>query len=97
MKERRPINAWFVIIFVQDQLEAHINVVYERKKPHKCSFCEYSFKTEGNLIQFKKDSIIMDSLIMDLLIMELIDYLFQHFEHSGKSKTNIWIILTVHI
>ena len=37
----------------------------------------------------------MDSLIMDLLIMELIDYLFQHFEHSGKSKTNIGIILTI--
>ena len=89
-----------MIIFVQDQLEAHINVVHERKKPHKCSFCEYSFRTEGNLIQFKKDSIIMDSiimdsLIMDLLIMELIDYLFQHFEHSGKSKTNIGIILTI--
>ena len=79
-----------MIIFVQDQLEAHINVVHERKKPHKCSFCEYSFRTEGNLIQFKKDSIIMD-----LLIMELIDYLFQHFEHSGKSKTNIGIILTI--
>ena len=31
MKERRPINAWFVIIFVQDQLDAHINVVHERK------------------------------------------------------------------
>ena len=31
MKERRPINARLVIIFVQDQLEAHINVVHERK------------------------------------------------------------------
>ena len=27
----------------------HINVVHERKKPHKCTICEYSFITEGNL------------------------------------------------
>ena len=49
MKERRPINGWFVIIFVQDQLKVHINVVHKRKKPHKCWICDYRFTTEGNL------------------------------------------------
>ena len=38
-----------MIIFVQDQLKAHINVVHERKKPHKCSICEYSFATKQGL------------------------------------------------
>ena len=32
----------------KNQKQSH-NVVHERKKPHKCSFCEYSLRAEDNL------------------------------------------------
>ena len=32
----------------KNQKQSH-NVVHERKKPHKCSICDYRFTTEGNL------------------------------------------------